>query len=461
MKSRTGTFRPVVTADGSGIVSHAGAALLRELADESGLTQGWTTALHDTYKGTPVHLPGRVLTDLAVTLADGGDCLADLAALRDQAALFGPVASHPTSYRVLDRVGAVQLDALRAARADARAKVWAAGGGPDLSDGAGVVMDVDASLLTAHSEKQGAAPTYKHGFGFHPLLVFLDRPDVSGGEALAAILRPGNAGSNTAADHLTVLDLALAQLPEHARPTPGVPDGPQVLIRADSAGATHAFLAGCRARGVRYSVGLSIDQKIQDAITRVPSDAWQSAISADGELRENGEIVELTDLLDLRAWPTGSRVICRRERPHPGAQYRFTDIDGHRFQVLLTDTPGRGNDIAALELRHRQHARVEDRIRNGKDRGLRNLPCQDLHTNAAWVELALAAADLTTWAQALCFTGDLRKAEPKRLRYRALHVAGRLVRTGRRLILRLDKDWPWATDLADAFNRLRAAPWPG
>ena len=447
---------------GPGIVSHAGAALLRELADESGLTQGWTAALLDTYKGTPVHLPGRVLTDLAVTLADGGDCLADLAALRDQAALFGPVASHPTSYRVLDRVGAVQLEALRAARADARARVWAAGGGPELSDGSGLVMDVDATLLTAHSEKEGAAPTYKHGFGLHPLLVFLDRPDVSGGEALAlaGILRPGNAGSNTAADHVTVLDLALAQLPVHARPTPAVPGGPQVLIRADSAGATHAFMKGCRERGVRYSVGLAVDQKIQDAITLVPADLWQSAISSDGELRENGEIVELTGLLDLTAWPTGSQVICRRERPHPGAQYRFTDIDGHRFQMLLTDTPSRGNDIATLELRHRQHARVEDRIRNGKNSGLRNLPCQDLHANAAWVELALAAADLTTWAQALCFTDELCKVEPKRFRYRALHVAGRLVRTGRRLILRLDKHWPWATDLADAFNRLRAAPWP-
>ncbi len=305
----------------------------------------------------------------------------------------------------------------------------------DLTDGAGLIMDVDASLLTAHSEKQGAAPTYKHGFGFHPLLVFLDRPDISGGEALAAILRPGNAGSNTAADHLTVLDLALAQLPEHAQPTSGVPGGPQVLIRADSAGATHAFMAGCRERGVRFSVGLSLDQKIQDAIELVPEGAWTPAISADGQLRGNGELIELTALLDLRSWPSGSRVICRRERPHPGAQYRFTDLDGHRFQVLLTDTPGGGNDIAALELRQRQHARVEDRIRNAKDRGLRNLPCQDLHTNTAWVELALAAADLTTWAQALCFTGALRKVEPKRLRYRALHVAGRLVRTG------LKKPW--------------------
>ena len=174
----------------------------------------------------------------------------------------------------------------------------------------------------------------------------------------------------------------------------------------------------------------------------------------------NGEIVELTALLDLSSWPAGSRAICRRERPHPGAQLTFTDIDGHRFQVFLTDTPGDGDDIAALELRHRQHARVEDRIRAAKDRGMRNLPCQDLHANSCWVELALAAADLSTWAQALCFTGELRRVEPKRLRYRVLHIAGRLVRTGRRLILRLDMNWPWAKDLERAFAKLRAAPWP-
>lgn len=184
MKSTTRPPRARVTTDGAGIVSHAGAVLLCELADQSGLTRGWTEALLGTYKGQPIHPPGRVLTDLAVTLADGGDCLADLAALRDQGALFGAVASHPTAYRILDRVGERELATLRTARADARARVWAAGGGPTLNDEQGnrlgLVLDVDASLLTAHSEKQGAAPTYKRGFGFHPLLVFLDRPDISG-----------------------------------------------------------------------------------------------------------------------------------------------------------------------------------------------------------------------------------------------------------------------------------------
>ncbi len=458
MKTTTQVPRVEVTADGAGIVSHAGAVLLRELADVSGLTEGFTAALIGGYRGRPVHAPGRVLVDLAVTLADGGDCLADLAALRDQAALFGPVASHPTSYRVLDRVGASELDGLRAARAEARERAWAAGAGPDLAQG--LILDVDATLLTAHSEKEHAAPTYKRGFGFHPLLCFLDRPEVSGGEALAGILRPGNAGSNTAVDHIAVLDLALAQLPAGVRPTPEVTDGPQVLVRADSAGATHAFLDACRSRGVRFSVGLPVDEAVRQAICAVPEQCWTPALAVDGELRGNGEVVELTGLLDLSGWPAGARAVCRRERPHPGAQLSFTDVDGHRFQVLLTDTPGGGNDVAALELRHRQHARVEDRIRAGKDRGMANLPCQDFHANAAWLELALTAADLTTWAQALCFTGALARVEPKRLRYRVLHVAGRLAHTGRRLVLRLDRHWPWAGELAAAFTRLRAAPWP-
>lgn len=458
MKTTTRNQRVEVSADGAGIVSHAGAALLRELADLSGLTAGFTAALISTYRGRPIHPPGRVLADLAVMLADGGDCLADLAGLRDQAGLFGPVASHPTSYRVLDRVGAVQLDALRAARAAARERAWAAGAGPDLADG--LVLDVDATLLSAHSEKEHAEPTYKRGFGFHPLLVFLDRPDVSGGEALAGILRPGNAGSNTAADHISVLDLALAQLPLHARPTPDAEDGPSLLVRADSAGATHAFLDACRERRVGFSVGLPIDEAVREAISMLPEQVWTPALGSDGEPRDNGEVAEITMLLDLSGWPDGARAICRRERAHPGAQLSFTDLDGHRFQVLLTDTAGTGNDVARLELRHRQHARVEDRIRAAKDRGLANLPCQDYHANAAWLELALTAADLSTWAQALCFTGALRRVEPKRLRYRVLHVAGRLVRTARRLLLRLDRHWPWAGELAAAFTRLRAAPWP-
>jgi Transposase DDE domain group 1 len=205
-----------VTADGAGIVTHAGSGLLRDLATSAGLVACWDEALAATYKGVPVHAPGRVLADLAVAIADGAKSISDLAGLRDQPGLFGPVASTATAWRVLDRVGAVELGWLREGRAQARARAWTAGAAPD--PGLPVVLDIDATIVTAHSEKVDATPTWKKTFGFHPLLCFLDRPDISSGEGLAGILRPGNAGSNTAADHVAVLDLALAALPAVARP---------------------------------------------------------------------------------------------------------------------------------------------------------------------------------------------------------------------------------------------------
>lgn len=236
-----------MSADGDGVVSHAGSELLREMAAGTGLVDVWDEALNGTYKGVPFHQPGQVLADLAVAIADGATAISHLAALRDQPSLFGPVASTPTAWRVLDRVGEVELGWLREGRAAARAAAWAAGAGPDLS--VEQAVDFDATIAIAHSEKQDAAPTWKHTFGFHPLACFLDRPEISSGEALAGICRPGNAGSNTAADHIAVLDLALANLPEEARPRPGELDGPKLLARADSAGATHAFAAACRSRG--------------------------------------------------------------------------------------------------------------------------------------------------------------------------------------------------------------------
>jgi Transposase DDE domain group 1 len=214
--------RVKVSADGAGLVSRAGTLLLRELTVETGLAAGWTGALLDTYKAARSrHLPGRVLADLAVVIADGGDALTHLTVLRDQGKLFGAVASDPTAWRAVERVDEARLGRLRAVRAAARERAWAAGAGPDIA--AGLVIDLDATITVAHSEKQNAAATWKRTYGFHPLLAYLDRPDVSGGQALAGVLRPGNAGSNTAADHVAVLDMALAALPEHARPRPGEP----------------------------------------------------------------------------------------------------------------------------------------------------------------------------------------------------------------------------------------------
>ena len=461
MNDSPGLRRVKVSADGVGLVSRTGAALLRELTVKTGLAEGWSAALLDTYKSFPaVHQPGRVLADLAVMIADGGDALSHLAVLRDQDLLFGAVASDATAWRCVDRVDGAHLARLQASRNQARERAWAAGAGPDLTGG--LIIDMDATITIAHSDKDNAAKTWKKTYGFHPLLAYLDRPDVAGGEGLAGILRPGNAGSNTTADHIEILAMALAALPEHARPRPGEPD-PQgstgsVLIRTDAAGATHGFAAACRESGCGYSVGFGIDEAVQKAILALPEDAWTEAYDIDGEPRDGAWIAELTGLLTLDKWPDRSRVIVRRERPHPGAQLRFTDVDGHRFTAFLTDT--QVGQLPDLEVRHRSHARVEDRIRCGKATGLRNMPCRGYAENKVWLELALTAADLLTWTQALCLDGELARCEPATLRYRLLHVAARLVRTGRAWQLKIDRKWPWATHLATAFNRLRTAPWP-
>jgi hypothetical protein len=432
-----------VTTDGTGVVGHAGAALLRELADRVGLTGalGWRSP-QDRRR----HPAAAVLRDLAVMLADGGDCLSDLAVLRDQPELFGPVASTPTAWRVVDRIArdASGLARLRAARAHARGRAWAAGGHPDVEV---LVVDADATLVLSHSDaKQGAAGTYKHTYGFAPLLAYLDRGHAPG-EALAGLLRPGNAAAGAAGDLIELVDLALAQLPATDQP---------VLVRSDSAGASTRLAWHLRDRGVGFSLGMQIDAHVREAILAQPEHAWVGAVDADGQPRDGAEVCELTGWVNLRNWPAGTRMLCRREAAHPGAQLRFTDHDGHRFQVFVTDQDDA--DLAWLELRHRQRARVEDRIRAAKATGLRNLPFDLLRRNAVWLELILAAQDLCCWAQALLLDGELATAEPKTLRYRLLHTAARIVRHARRVILRLQRTWPWAVELAQAFTRLRALP---
>jgi hypothetical protein len=457
--------RIVVTADGRGVASHAGSRLLADLAAVTGLTDGFGEALAGLRVRRSRHDPGRVLVDVAVMLADGGEAISDLAVLRDQPEVFGPVASTTTAWRVLDAVDAPRLSGLRAARAVARERAWLARGElgrnlPVVTAGGrawdGLVLDVDASVVVAHSEKEEAAPTFKGSFGYHPLLVFLDNTN----EALAGMLRPGNAGSNTAADHIAAIDLALAQLPD------GVRHGTPILIRADGAGASRAWLAHLRSlRGtgvqVEFSVGFTMTAAVQAAIMALPERAWTPAVEADGSIRDGADVAELTGFLPDPAalgWPAGMRVIVRRERPHPGAQLTFTDVDGWRFQAFATDT--RVGQLAHLEARHRAHARVEDRIRCLKDTGLGRFPSRSFALNAVWLELALTAADLIAWTQTALLHGNLAVCEPKALRYRLFHVAARVTRGQRRLFLRLAERWPWARQLAAAFHALRAVPLP-
>jgi len=458
------------------VVSHAGAELLRELAAYSGLIDAWDRALIGTYKGLPVHFPGSVLADVAVAIVDGADSISDLRSLREQPGLFGPVASTPTAWRVLDRVSEAHLPLLRAGRAEARAEAWAAGAAPDLSGE--LYLDIDATIVTAHSEKQWAAPTWKKTFGFHPLLCFLDRADISWGEALAGILRAGNAGSNTAADHVSVLAMAIANLPEHARPAKGDPDTPCYVVRSDSAGATHDFANSCVETGCGFSFGFPVTEAIRRAVGEIATEfdsegdivvpasggSWVEAVEADGEVRDGAWVAEITDHVDLSAWPAGSRVIVRAERPHPGAQLSVFDSESglRHTAFIFAPRPADGPDsrsVAELELRHRQHARVEDRIRQAKAMGLRNLPCKAVAENHAWLECVLAATDLVAWSKLICFyhDPDLAHCEIANLRYRIMHTAARLVRSGRAVYMKLDRTWAWAKQLALSFQRLRAA----
>ena len=282
------------------------------------------------------------------------------------------------------------------------------------------------------------------------MTAWADHGQDGNGEPLAIVLRAGNAGSNTAADHIEAAGLALAQLPRHLRRT--------VLVRADSGGGTHEFLTWltAKSRRLHYSVGMTTTEDIQAAIGKVPASAWAPAYDGDGEVRDGAWVADITGLLDLDSWPAGMRVIARKERPHPGAQLRFTDIDGHRFTVFATDA--RKGQLADLELRHRRRARCEDRIRGAKDTGLRNLPLKGYAQNQVWCEVVALACELIAWMQMLALTGTARRWEPKRLRLRLFSAAGRLARGGRRLRLRLAERWPWAADLTAAVTRLQALP---
>jgi Transposase DDE domain group 1 len=467
-----------VEVGGADVVSHVGTAMLRMLGDKVGLTGGLSKAMAGT-RQLPLHDRGRVLTDLAATVADGGTRIKDIAVLGDQAALFKSVASVPTAWRALEEADAMRLAALAAARAKVRVQVWelivARHGrippcrlaGTDLGDW--VVIRLDASIVIAHSDKEQAAKTFKKTFGHHPLTAWCDNT----GESLAVLLRAGNAGANTAADHLTVLTDAIAQIPpEHRK---------KILVTVDGAGSTHALVDHITALNaehpdmeIRYAVGFDLDERGRVAIGRTPEQVWCPALDAEGEPRKGAHVAELTGLYrtdpkgdQLKTWPTDLRIIARRETPHPGAQLSlFEQYQGYRFQLTATnltstDLQLTGNDVQLLEAAHRVQARVESRIRCGKDTGLRRLPSKSFAINAAWCVVVALACDLLAWLALLALDGDLAYAEPKTIRYRLLHTAARIIHGQRKRRLRIPQTWPWAHQLQTAFTRITALPAPG
>ena len=413
-------------------------ALLVELADRVGLTGAMSEALAGTRERRSAHDPGRVLRDVAVMLADGGDCVTDLDAYRGQERLFGARASETTTHRVLKAIDEQLLARVRAARAEARARVWDAGARPET-----ITLNIDATL---------ADRAFGEGAGGRQLQARVRVPSaelLSGRDRRGARRDPADRGTPAR----TPPRITSRCSGSRSRSCPAEDLDREILVRTDIGGQTHAFTADCREAGIRFSVGYELTETVRAAILEVPEAAWVQAINGDGDDRDGAWVAELTDRIDLSAWPEGSRLIFRRERPHPGAQFTIFDEHGYRYTCFLTDQDG--NDIAVLELRHRGRARVEDSIRCGKDTGMRNLPHHAFEHNQTWLELSLIAQDLLCWTKLICLTGELATAEPKRLRQRLLHIAAKLVRHGRRTHLKLDRDWPWADS---ARRRVRAPP---
>jgi len=385
-------------------------------------------------------------------LAGGGEACADIEHLRTQPELFGSVASDSTLYRSLRAIDASTLSGLWEAMAEVRAQVWRRSSAT--TGTATVVLDIDSSLHQVHSEnKAQAAPNYKGGYGFHPIYCFADAT----GETLAVKLRPGNAGANTIADHVGVLDAAIAQLPEEVAAGHRDGDDPELVARAlqvrcDSAGCT-GFVWHCRARNVGFAVVARSNASIHAALSRIAGDdeRWQPALRQNGDERPGAAVAELTDVVDLSDWPDETRLLVRREPLHPGAQQTLFPSLLFRYWGHYTDAAG---DPVALDVDMRAHAHVEDHIRRLKDSGGQRFPFIDFAANQAWLAVVCFADALVRWFQLLCVTGPLAVAEPKTLRWALWHTPARLVHHARRQIVRILDGWPTADELLHAYRRI-------
>jgi hypothetical protein len=448
-----------IEAEGEGVVAHVGLHALGAFADRLGLGDALSAAVPPAGERLPVHDRGKVLCHTMLMLAGGGECCADVEALRAEERLFGPVASDTTTWRVFrHELSPAVVDGLRAAVAPVRNQVWARSAVTNTAEP--VVLDIDATLVEVHSEnKDDTAATYKRGFGFHPMFCFADAT----GEALAGRLRPGNAGANNATDHLKVLDDAIAQLPAavaagHRDGDPALQVERAVVVRADSAGCTAGFVGGCRARNIGFAVVARSNRQVTAAIsltfTETNEDRWVPAVRQNGQVRHGAQVAELTDLVvPPKGWPDGVRLIVRREPLHPGAQQSLFPSTNYRYWGHWTDQTG---DPVDLDVQMRAHAHVENHIRRLKDSGLCRFPFTAAAANQAWLAVVCFAADLVRWFQLLCLTGHLARAEPKTLRWRLWHAPARIVRHARDEIVRILEGWPDALAVIAAHQRIAA-----
>jgi hypothetical protein len=464
-----------VAGGADGLIGHAGAVLLRKLADQCGLTSALSAALRRAGK-FPLIDRGMALVSMAVAIALGATSMSDIALLAHQELVFGAPPSDTTIWRTLELADGKTLRKVAKARAKVRTHVWeliaaTAAGFPWLTIAgkllAGwLVIDLDATLITAHSDKEGAAPTFKKGYGFHPLGAWL----ANTAESLAMLLRPGNAGSNTVADHLEVLAAALAQIPAGWRS--------RLLVRVDGAGATHDLVKhlqslSTRRRTVLFTCGWMITEADEAAIRKLPADAWQAAVDQDGKVQKGTAAAEITRLTRRAAgWPEGLRWIVRRTRPSRRQMPNLTAFEkatGWRYSIIVTNIPDTGiKDVPGshhpqyIDVLHREHAVVEDRVRTAKSMGLRNLPSKTWAVNRGWVLAANIAADLTAWCRLLgLYDQDgLKDAEPDTLRYRLWHLPARLARHARKRVLKISATWPWKEAFTTCWQRLLTLPAP-
>jgi len=466
-----------VTGGGTGLVGHAGAVLLRKAADQAGLTAGLSAGLRKA--GTsPLLDRGIVLVSMAAAIALGATSMSDIAVLAHLTPVLGGAPSGPTIRRALDLAGTpARLDRIARARARARAHVWTLiegtpGGFPWLAIAGKtltgwLVIDLDATLVTARSDKEGAAPTWKKGYGFHPLGAWCANTR----ECLAMLLRPGNAGSNTFTDHKEVLAAALRQVPARFRR--------KILIRVDGAGASHELIKHLLSlssprRKVLFSCGWMITEADEAAIMAVPAGAWKPGIGQDGTAEEDKDVAEITHLMSRAGnWPGGLRWIARRVRPPRRQMPNLTAYEkrtGWRYSITCTNIPDGGiggvpgsHHPQYIDAAHREHAVVETGgVRTAKTMGLRNLPSKAWQVNCGWVIAANIAAGLAAWTRLLGFGDDpdLRDADPDTLRYRVWHIPARLARHARERVLKISPDWPWKDAFLTCWQRLCALPAP-